>query len=105
MGLDSLSSTRAVREPISRNEDIRNAYDGITYSKGMAVIWMADKYFGEDVFRPALGEYLKSFEDADADSPDYYNAIGKATEYAGPDRSLQKLCRAKGRTLCLRRHF
>jgi alanyl aminopeptidase len=80
MGLDSLASTRAVREPIDRNEDIRNAYDGITYSKGMAVIWMADKYFGEDVFRPALGQYLKAFEDTEADSPDFYKAIGEATQ-------------------------
>lgn len=80
MGLDSLASTRAVREPIDRNEDIRNAYDGITYSKGMAVIWMADKYFGADVFRPALGKYLKSFEDTEADSPDFYKAIGEATQ-------------------------
>ena len=80
MGLDSLASTRAVREPIDRNEDIRNAYDGITYSKGMAVIWMADKYFGEDVFRPALGQYLKAFEDTEADSPDFYDAIGEATQ-------------------------
>jgi len=80
MGLDSLASTRAVREPIDRNEDIRNAYDGITYSKGMAVIWMADKYFGEDVFRPALGQYLRAFEDTEADSPDFYEAIGQATQ-------------------------
>lgn len=80
MGLDSLASTRAVREPIDRNEDIRNAYDGITYSKGMAVISMADAYFGADVFRPALGKYLKAFEDTEADSPDFYKAIGEATQ-------------------------
>lgn len=79
MGLDSLASTRAVREPIDRNEDIRNAYDGITYSKGMAVIWMADQYFGEAVFRPALGQYLKAFEDTEADSSDFYSVIGEAT--------------------------
>ena len=79
MGLDSLASTRAVREDIDRNEDIRNAYDGITYSKGMAVISMADAYFGADVFRPALGKYLKTFEDGEADSPDFYTVIGEAT--------------------------
>jgi alanyl aminopeptidase len=79
MGLDSLASTRAVREDIDRNEDIRNAYDGITYSKGMAVISMADAYFGADVFRPALGKYLKAFEDTEADSPDFYRVIGDAT--------------------------
>ncbi len=79
MRLDSLASTRAVREPIERNEDIRNAYDGITYSKGMAVIAMADAYFGPDVFRPALGKYIAAFADGEADSPDFYDVIGRET--------------------------
>ena len=96
MELDSLASTRSVREPISRNEDIRNAYDGITYSKGMAVIWMADRYFGEDVFRPALGEYLKSYEDTEADSPDYYNAIGKATNTPALTEVFRSFVEQKG---------
>ncbi|MEO1028634.1 MAG: M1 family metallopeptidase, partial [Pseudomonadota bacterium] len=58
MGLDSIDSARAIREPIYQNQNIRNAYDGITYSKGMAVIRMIDSYFGPDVFRPALGRYV-----------------------------------------------
>ncbi|MEL6324226.1 MAG: M1 family metallopeptidase, partial [Pseudomonadota bacterium] len=79
MRLDSLSSTRAVREPIGRNENIRNAYDAITYSKGMAVIAMADAYFGAGVFRPALGRYIAEFADKDAGSPDFYKVIGDVT--------------------------
>ena len=96
MGLDSLASTRAVREPIDRNEDIRNAYDGITYSKGMAVIWMADQYFGEDVFRPALGQYLKAFEDTEADSPDFYEAIGDATQTPALTEVFRSFVEQKG---------
>ena len=79
MGLDSLASTRAVREDIFRNENIRNAYDAITYSKGMAVIAMADAYFGAETFRPALGEYIAQYADAAADSPDFYDVIGEVT--------------------------
>jgi len=96
MGLDSLASTRAVREPIDRNEDIRNAYDGITYSKGMAVIWMVDKYFGEDVFRPALGKYLKAFEDGEADSPDFYEAIGTITQTPALTEVFRSFVEQKG---------
>lgn len=80
MKLDSLSSARAVFEPITRNDNIRNAYDAITYRKGMAVIAMADSYFGADVFRPALGQYIETFADADADSRDFFKVIGKATD-------------------------
>lgn len=96
MGLDSLASTRAVREPILRNENIRNAYDGITYSKGMAVISMVDNYFGADVFRPALGVYLKAFEDIDADSPDFYQAIGEATKTPALTEVFRSFIEQKG---------
>lgn len=79
MGLDSIDSARAIREPIDRNENIRNAYDGITYSKGMAVIRMIDSYFGPDVFRPALGEYVVRFEDGVADANQFFEVIGEVS--------------------------
>ncbi|MEM6899062.1 MAG: M1 family aminopeptidase [Pseudomonadota bacterium] len=79
MDLDSLVSTRAVREDILRNRNIRNAYDAITYSKGMAVIAMADAYFGAGLFRPALGRYIAEYADSEADSPDFYEVIGRVT--------------------------
>lgn len=79
MNLDSIASARAIREPIDRNENIRNAYDGITYSKGMAVIRMVDNFFGADTFRPALGEYIKTFEDDIADSAQFFEVIGEVS--------------------------
>ncbi len=79
MGLDSLNSARAVREPITINEDIRNAYDSITYDKGLAVIAMVDSYFGAETFRPALGRYLTRFADSVADSDDFFEVIGQET--------------------------
>ncbi|WP_240913997.1 M1 family metallopeptidase [Microbulbifer sp. SH-1] len=79
MKLDSLASTRAIREPITDNNDIRNAYDAITYSKSLGVIHMVDEYFGADTFRPALGRYIETFADGVADSPDFYKVIGEET--------------------------
>lgn len=79
MALDSLASARAVREPITLNDDIRNAYDSITYDKGLAVIAMVDAYFGADTFRPALGRYIERFEDGVADSPDFFEVIAQET--------------------------
>jgi alanyl aminopeptidase len=80
MQLDSLASTRAIREPITDNSDIRNAYDAITYSKSLGVIHMIDRYFGSDVFRPALGRYIESFSDGVADSNDFYRVISEETK-------------------------
>ncbi|GGB58288.1 M1 family metallopeptidase [Henriciella pelagia] len=79
MSLDSLQSARAVREPITLNDDIRNAYDSITYDKGLAVIAMVDGYFGAETFRPALGRYIARFEDGVADSADFFRVIGQET--------------------------
>jgi alanyl aminopeptidase len=80
MQLDSLASTRAIREPIANNNEIRNAYDAITYSKSLGVIHMVDQYFGSDTFRPALGRYIETFSEGVADSPDFYQVIGEETE-------------------------
>ncbi|MEM7638364.1 MAG: M1 family metallopeptidase [Pseudomonadota bacterium] len=79
MSLDSLASARAVREPIALNENVRNAYDSITYNKGLAVIGMVDTYFGADVFRPALGRYVEAYEDGVAGSPEFFDIIGEQT--------------------------
>lgn len=53
MQLDSLASTSAIREPIADNNNVRNAYDAITYSKSLGVIHMVDQYFAPQKFRPA----------------------------------------------------
>ncbi|GMG87818.1 M1 family metallopeptidase [Biformimicrobium ophioploci] len=79
MVLDSLASTRAIREPITENHDIRNAYDAITYRKSLGVIHMVDQFFGPDIFRPALGRYIARFADGIADSPEFYEIIAKET--------------------------
>ena len=79
LALDSLSSARIVAGPIGRNEDIRNAYDALTYSKGQSVIRMVDHYFRPEKFRPALGRYIRQFADGEADSADFYAAISEAT--------------------------
>ena len=79
MSLDSLEGVRAVAEPIDRNEDVRNAYDAITYSKGQSIIRMIDTYFGPEVLRPALGRYIARYADGEADSARFYEAIGRAS--------------------------
>jgi alanyl aminopeptidase len=79
MGTDSLASTRAIRQPILKNDNIRNAYDSITYSKSQAVINMIDSYFGSKMFREALGKYIAQYADGTADSPQFYQAIGEQT--------------------------
>lgn len=96
MDLDSLASARAVREPIELNENVRNAYDSITYNKGLAVIGMVDAYFGADVFRPALGRYVEAYEDGVADSPEFFEIIGRETGEPNLTRAFRSFVEQNG---------
>ncbi|MEE3329982.1 MAG: M1 family metallopeptidase [Myxococcota bacterium] len=58
MAGDALASARRIREPIASTHDIRNAFDGITYQKGGAVLGMVEAAVGEEEFRAAIQTYL-----------------------------------------------
>lgn len=96
MQMDSLASTRAIREPITDNHDIRNAYDAITYSKGLGVIHMVDQYFGPERFRPALGRYVETFANGVADSADFYRVIGEETDTPELTRTFRSFVEQRG---------
>lgn len=96
MALDSLSTARAVREPIALNKNVRNAYDAITYNKGLSVIGMVDSYFGSDVFRPALGRYVEAYEDGVADSPEFFDIIGRETGEPDLTRAFRSFVEQNG---------
>ncbi|MCJ7591996.1 MAG: ERAP1-like C-terminal domain-containing protein [Woeseiaceae bacterium] len=93
---DSLASTRAIREPIAENSNIRNAYDSITYSKSLGVIHMVDQYFGAEKFRSAMGRYVEAFADGVADSSDFYAVIGEETNTPELTETFRSFVEQKG---------
>ncbi len=58
MHADSLASAREIRQPIKSTGDIKTAFDGITYSKGAAVIRMFEHSIGPRKFRQGMHDYL-----------------------------------------------
>ncbi len=46
--------------------DIENAFDGITYQKGAAVLRMFEEWIGEDIYRDAMRDYLAKHRSAAA---------------------------------------
>ncbi|WP_305080530.1 M1 family metallopeptidase [Microbulbifer guangxiensis] len=96
MQLDSLASTRAIREPIEDNNEIRNAYDAITYDKSLGVIHMVDQYFRPEKFRPALGRYIEAFADGVASSEDFYRVIGEETNTPELTETFRSFVEQKG---------
>ncbi|HEX4480123.1 MAG TPA: M1 family metallopeptidase [Rudaea sp.] len=80
MGSDSLLSARKIRQPINDHGDIENAFDGITYEKGAAVLRMFEEWLGEDTFRSAMREYLKRHSYGSGSSNDLISTIAEVSK-------------------------
>jgi alanyl aminopeptidase len=75
MGEDSLATARKIRQPIESEDDISNAFDGITYEKGAAVIRMFESWEGEKQFQAGVTSYLKRYAFKNARVNDFLDAI------------------------------
>ena len=75
MRSDSLTTARRIRQPIESPGDIGNAFDGITYGKGQAVITTFENYLGAGVFRKAIQTYLNKNASGTASSSDLLSII------------------------------
>ncbi len=80
MDQDSLATARRIRQPIAGNDDIANAFDGITYQKGAAVIGMFEGWVGAEGFRKGIQQYLKSHAWGNATADDFVASIAEATK-------------------------
>jgi aminopeptidase N len=82
MGQDTLATARMVRQPIKSKNDIANAFDGITYEKGRAVLEMFEAYIGREKFFQGVRRYLEQHAFKNATSAEFVAAISAA---AGTD--------------------
>jgi alanyl aminopeptidase len=90
MGEDSLTSARRIREPIENRGDVDNAFDGITYSKGAAVIAMFEEWIdrerGAGTFLRGVRTYLDEHRHGTGTTADFLASISAAAgiDVAGP---------------------
>lgn len=78
MEADSLVSARRIRQPITSSDDIYNAFDGITYRKGAAVLGMFERFVGGEKFRLAVHYYLRDHEHGNGNYRDFLGAVSGA---------------------------
>jgi alanyl aminopeptidase len=76
LAADSLLSARQIRQPIETINDIDNAFDGITYQKGAAVISMFELWAGKDKFQKGVHRYITAHAWQNATSEDFLGALG-----------------------------
>ena len=75
MAEDTLVSARKIRQEIVTSDDIYNAFDGISYQKGGAVISMFESWIGSDKFRDGVRRYMREHPYGTATSKDFLEAI------------------------------
>ncbi|MEP1230617.1 MAG: M1 family metallopeptidase [Litorimonas sp.] len=75
MNIDTLSTTRKVREPLDRSENVIDQFDAITYRKGGGVLSMFESYLGEDAFRDGVRLHMKRYADDVATGDDFFQSI------------------------------
>ncbi len=75
MNIDTLSTTRKVREPLDRSENVMDQFDGITYRKGGGVLSMFESYVGEEKFRDGVRLHMDRYADDVATGDDFFKSI------------------------------
>jgi alanyl aminopeptidase len=90
MRQDALASARQIRQPVADNDDIRNAFDGITYRKGGGVLRMFERYLGADTFRAGLRAYMATHRFGTATYEDLLAALSETSgrDVATPFRTF-----------------
>ena len=79
MAGDSLVNARQIRQPILSNNDIATAFDGITYSKGGAVLSMFENLLGREDFRQGVRNYMDEFQYGTATADDFIRHLAAAS--------------------------
>lgn len=93
MGLDSLSTTHPVVQHVETVDQASQAFDGITYQKGEAVIRMLEAYVGHEAWRDGVRRYIKANAHGSTQTDDLWReveaAAGKPITAIAHDFTLQ----------------
>lgn len=80
MNIDTLSTTRKVREPLERSEKVMDQFDGITYRKGGGVLDMFESYVGKDAFQTGVQLHMDRYADDVASADDFFQSIADGSD-------------------------
>ncbi|MEW9899685.1 M1 family aminopeptidase [Chitinivorax sp. PXF-14] len=94
MALDRLPSTRQIHQPVESLDDLGNAFDDVTYSKGQAVLTMFEGWLGEARFQKGVQRYLQQHAWGNATAADFIGAL--AQEDAGVAQAFKSFIEQPG---------
>ncbi|WP_299075024.1 M1 family metallopeptidase [uncultured Paraglaciecola sp.] len=96
MASDIYLDTRQIREPITDNGEIKNAFDGITYQKGGAVLQMMEDFVGEEAFRDGVRYHMKKYAFGHADALQFIESIERFAQKAKIKPAFESFLNQKG---------
>ena len=113
---DSKTNARRIAQPIESNDDIDNAFDGITYEKGGGVLSMFEQYYGVEAFRKGVKLHLERHAYGSATARDFLQSVADANndtkgvaafetflnQPGVPLINAELKCSAKGNSLAVR---
>ncbi|HEX8483131.1 MAG TPA: M1 family metallopeptidase, partial [Allosphingosinicella sp.] len=94
IALDAVATTHPVVQRLTTVEQISQAFDSITYSKGEAVITMLEDYVGEDAWRTGVQNYVRTHKYGNTQTDDLWRSVegaaaGKPVTAIAHDFTLQ----------------
>ncbi|HLK36305.1 MAG TPA: M1 family metallopeptidase, partial [Polyangiaceae bacterium] len=75
MDTDALHSARAVRQTVTSTGEAMEAFDGITYDKGAAVLRMLEDWLSPEMFRRGVQHYVRENAWKNARAADLFKAL------------------------------
>ncbi len=78
MGRDAFATTHPIVQHVATVEQASQAFDGITYGKGAAVIGMLEDYVGADAWRDGVRSYLRAHAYGNAVTDDLWREMDRA---------------------------
>ncbi len=76
---DGLLSTHPIYTEVKSPAEATELFDVITYSKGGAVLRMAEQFLGVQVFRSGIRRYMDAYKDGNASGGDLWKKLGEAS--------------------------
>lgn len=79
MGADATAATHPIIRHVETVDQIGEAFDGITYQKGQAVIGMIESTLGADAFRTGLRRYMARYKYGNTDTDQLWAELEAAS--------------------------
>ncbi|MEA2998480.1 MAG: hypothetical protein QOK17_313 [Sphingomonadales bacterium] len=78
MRLDSVATTHPIVQHLTTVDQISQAFDSITYSKGEAVLTMLEGYVGSEAWRRGVQDYIRAHKYSNTQTDDLWQAVERA---------------------------